>query len=61
MINFINWFFIAFSLTGVTLLFLFLFWGKDEQQISEEYKNFVVSVSAKLASSFAFLYYYFTT
>lgn len=53
LINFIIWVCIAFSLTGVTLLFLFLFWKKDEQQISEEYKNFVVSVSAKLALYFS--------
>lgn len=53
LINFIIWISIAFSLTGVTLIFLFLFWKKDEQQIPEEYKNFVVSASAKLALYFS--------
>jgi cytochrome c len=53
LINFLIWICIAFSLTGVTLLFLFLFWKKDELKISEDYKNFVVSVSAKLSLYFS--------
>jgi len=53
LINFLLWICIAFSFTGVTLLFIFLFWKKDELKISEEYKNFVVSVSSKLSLYFA--------
>lgn len=53
LINYLIWICAAFALTSVTLLFVFLFWKKDELQVSDEYKNFVVSVSAKLALYFS--------
>lgn len=53
LLNFAIWICVAFSLTGVTLLFLFLFWKKDELNISEEYKSFVTSISSKMSLFFS--------
>ncbi|WP_337865866.1 c-type cytochrome [Ignavibacterium sp.] len=53
LLNFVLWICVAFSFTGITLLFLFLFWKKDELNISEEYKNFVTSVSSKMSLFFS--------
>lgn len=53
LINFLIWLCISFSLTGVTLLFLFLFWKKDELKVSEDYKDFVIGISSRYALYFS--------
>lgn len=53
LINFFIWLCISFSLTGVTLLFLFLFWKKDELKVSEDYKDFVIGISSRYALYFS--------
>ncbi len=49
LVNFLIWICISFSLTGVTLLFLFLFWKKEELNVKEDYKEFVVKLSSRYA------------
>lgn len=48
-INFLIWIFSSFALTGITLLFIFLFWKKDEIKLSDDYREFIVSTSSKMA------------
>uniref|UniRef100_A0A7V2ZK83 Cytochrome c domain-containing protein n=1 Tax=Ignavibacterium album TaxID=591197 RepID=A0A7V2ZK83_9BACT len=52
-VNFLIWLCTSFAFTGVTILFLFLFWKKDELNVTEEYKNFVVSISSRYAIYFS--------
>lgn len=53
LINFLIWLCISFSLTGVTLLFLFLFWKKDELKVSDDYKDFVIGISSRYSLYFS--------
>lgn len=52
-VNFLIWLCISFALTGVTLLFMFLFWKKDKIKVTDDYRNFVVTISSKYALYFS--------
>lgn len=52
-INFLTWLCISFAFTGITILFLFLFWKKDELKVSEDYRNFVVAIASRYSLYFS--------
>ncbi len=52
-LNFLIWLCISFSFTGITLLFLLLFWKKDDLKLSDEYKNFAVEIASKYSLYFS--------
>ncbi len=52
-LNFLTWLCLSFAFTGVTLLFLFLFWKKEDLILTEDYKNFVIEVSSKYSLYFS--------